>query len=82
MILSHFAFPLEETSDKRNLYYRGEAGSVTQEGLELLPEASIRFDTYFNAFFLWRICGTYQRAKCLRLPDYNWRHQNSAVHLG
>lgn len=51
MILSQLVFPHEEDAKKRELYYRGQSGAFSWEGLSLLEEESVRFDTYFNAFF-------------------------------
>lgn len=51
MILSRIVFPREDLPEKRILYYRGQAGAITDKGLTLLPKNSIRFDTYFGAFF-------------------------------
>ncbi len=51
MVLSQMVFPSEETEGKRILYYRGKAEPCIHNGLGLLPDVPVRFDTYFNAFF-------------------------------
>ena len=51
MILSQLVFPPEEAAPKRTLYYRGQSGPISKEGILLLAEETVRFDTYFNAFF-------------------------------
>lgn len=51
MVLSQMVFPSEGTAEKRILYYRGKAEPHIHDGLELPPDVSVRFDTYFNAFF-------------------------------
>jgi len=51
MILSQMIFPTGEATDREILYYRGQAGPITSDGLEIRNETPIRFDTYFNALF-------------------------------
>ena len=51
MILSQLVFPPEEAAPKRTLYYRSQSGPISKDGILLLAEETVRFDTYFNAFF-------------------------------
>ena len=42
MILSQLVFPPEEAAPKRTLYYRGQSGPISKEGILLLAEETVR----------------------------------------
>lgn len=49
MVISEILFP-ENKADREALYFHGR-GCVLETGLEIFPNETVRFDTYFNSFF-------------------------------